>query len=149
MAVRAVGRHSDFGFRTSFGLRISDFGFRPACGPRSTDHAALRPTTTQPPEILSVHPLPTSGMPVVAYGRIPHWSFETERAGIAMNRRDALKTLAAAGVSATFPGCSTPSSSSASNPVQRENLQLGTHDWMLTNTRIDAASKYRCPWIEG
>jgi hypothetical protein len=68
---------------------------------------------------------------------------------IDMTRRDALKTLAAAGVTAGLSGCSTASSSSASNPIQRENLQPGTRDWMLTNTRVEPASKYRCPWIEG
>jgi hypothetical protein len=33
--------------------------------------------------------------------------------------------------------------------VRRENAKPGTRDWMLANTRIDAATKYRCPWIEG
>ena len=33
--------------------------------------------------------------------------------------------------------------------VRRENSRPGTLDWMLTNTRVDPASKYRCPWIEG
>ncbi len=36
-----------------------------------------------------------------------------------------------------------------SNPIQRENEKPGTRDWMLQNTRIDPATKYRCPWIEG
>src|SRR4029453_11052239 len=30
-----------------------------------------------------------------------------------------------------------------------ENAKQGTRDWMLTKTRIDPATKYRCPWIEG
>src|SRR5919197_960490 len=33
--------------------------------------------------------------------------------------------------------------------IRRENAQPGTKDWLLTNTRIDPATKYRCPWIEG
>ena len=33
--------------------------------------------------------------------------------------------------------------------IREENQRDGTKDWMLTNTRIDPASKYRCPWIEG
>jgi hypothetical protein len=35
------------------------------------------------------------------------------------------------------------------NPIVRENALPGTRDWLLTNTRIDPATKYRCPWIEG
>ena len=33
--------------------------------------------------------------------------------------------------------------------IRNENAKAGTLDWMLTNTRIDPATKYRCPWIEG
>jgi len=33
--------------------------------------------------------------------------------------------------------------------IRRENERTGTREWLLTNTRIDPASKYRCPWIEG
>lgn len=33
--------------------------------------------------------------------------------------------------------------------IQRENAREGTRDWLLTNTRIDPAARYRCPWIEG
>jgi len=36
-----------------------------------------------------------------------------------------------------------------SDPVRRENEKRGTRDWLLTKTRIDPATKYRCPWIEG
>jgi hypothetical protein len=35
------------------------------------------------------------------------------------------------------------------NPVAAENAKPGTRDWMLTKPRIDPATKYRCPWIEG
>src|SRR5262249_48790296 len=35
------------------------------------------------------------------------------------------------------------------NPVVRENQRPGTQEWLLVNPRIDKASKYRCPWIEG
>ncbi len=34
------------------------------------------------------------------------------------------------------------------NPVQQENLQCGTQDWLLTRTRVDE-SGIRCPWVEG
>lgn len=33
--------------------------------------------------------------------------------------------------------------------IRRENDRPGTRDWMLTHTRVDPATKYRCPWIEG
>jgi hypothetical protein len=33
--------------------------------------------------------------------------------------------------------------------IRRENEKPGTRDWLLTNTRIEPATKYRCPWIEG
>jgi hypothetical protein len=33
--------------------------------------------------------------------------------------------------------------------IRRENEKPGTREWMLTNTRIDPETKYRCPWIEG
>src|SRR5688572_20820459 len=36
-----------------------------------------------------------------------------------------------------------------SNRIRTENERPGTTDWLLTNTRIDPATKYRCPWIEG
>jgi hypothetical protein len=36
-----------------------------------------------------------------------------------------------------------------SDLVRRENAKPGTRDWLLSNTRIDPATKYRCPWIEG
>ena len=38
---------------------------------------------------------------------------------------------------------------SRTQTVASENAKAGTRDWMLTNTRVDPATKYRCPWIEG
>jgi len=35
------------------------------------------------------------------------------------------------------------------NLILIENRKPGTRDWMLSHTRIDPESKYRCPWIEG
>jgi len=37
----------------------------------------------------------------------------------------------------------------SSDIIRRENEKRGTRDWMLKNARIDPATKYRCPWIEG
>ena len=61
-----------------------------------------------------------------------------------MKRRDALKLIAATGLA----GCATPSLVQR-DLIQRENAREGTRDWLLTKARIDPATKYRCPWIEG
>jgi hypothetical protein len=37
----------------------------------------------------------------------------------------------------------------SSDLIRRENEKPGTRDWMLTNTRVDLATQWRCPWIEG
>src|SRR4051794_38987983 len=63
-----------------------------------------------------------------------------------LSRRDVLKALAVG----TLAGCATEQGThSTSSAIQRENAKPGARDWMLTNTRIDPATKYRCPWIEG
>jgi hypothetical protein len=33
--------------------------------------------------------------------------------------------------------------------TRTENEKPGTRDWMLTKTRVDPATRYRCPWVEG
>ena len=33
--------------------------------------------------------------------------------------------------------------------LRRENARPATRDWLLQNTRVDPATKYRCPGIEG
>src|SRR3954454_9003756 len=33
--------------------------------------------------------------------------------------------------------------------VRKENERPGTRDWLLRKTRVDPATKYRCPWVEG
>ncbi len=66
-----------------------------------------------------------------------------------LTRRDALKQLAAAGAGASLAGCAIISGVDRDNAIVRENRLPGTRDWMLTKTRIDPATKYRCPWIEG
>lgn len=64
-----------------------------------------------------------------------------------ISRRRAVTTLAAASTLAACPPFAL--AAAASNDIQRENSKLGTRDWMLSKTRIDPATKYRCPWIEG
>ena len=67
-------------------------------------------------------------------------------------RRDALKGAAglAAAVAAGERLVSAARADPAGdNPVRRENRHPGTRDWILTNPRVDPATKYRCPWVEG
>lgn len=66
-----------------------------------------------------------------------------------LTRRDALKQMAAAGAATSLAGCAIVSGGERDNAIVRENRLPGTRDWMLTKTRIDPATKYRCPWIEG
>ena len=33
--------------------------------------------------------------------------------------------------------------------IRAENVRAGTRDWMLERPRIDPATRFRCPWIEG
>jgi hypothetical protein len=33
--------------------------------------------------------------------------------------------------------------------IRRENAHAGTRAWLLANPRIDPATRFRCPWIEG
>jgi hypothetical protein len=58
-------------------------------------------------------------------------------------RRDFLATSLLAAAALRSPAADVP------NLIAAENAKLGTRDWMLTRPRIDPASKYRCPWIEG
>src|SRR5437899_1348078 len=82
-----------------------------------------------------------------------------------LTRRSWLQSMAGIAAGAVVSGCAQPSaqstsksrsrrdgsrlSNSKSNLIQRENAQAGTRDWLLTKTRVDPASKYRSPWIEG
>lgn len=49
---------------------------------------------------------------------------------------------------ASLPGCALLNAT-PSDVIRRENARPGTREWMLSTTRIDPATKYRCPWIEG
>jgi len=67
-----------------------------------------------------------------------------------MNRRELLKGVAGAGIGAALgAGCAAPGSAAKRDLVREENAKPGTTDWMLSNTRVDPKTKYRCPWIEG
>lgn len=67
---------------------------------------------------------------------------------VRFTRREMLKASATVGALALLPGCETLPRA-GSELVRRENEKPGTTDWMLTRPRVDAATKYRCPWIEG
>jgi hypothetical protein len=69
-----------------------------------------------------------------------------------ITRRDLLKGAIGAGALSTLGGCARlnpGSEASQRDLIARENARAGTRDWLLTNTRIDPATKFRCPWIEG
>ncbi|MBL9136131.1 MAG: twin-arginine translocation signal domain-containing protein [Verrucomicrobiales bacterium] len=66
-----------------------------------------------------------------------------------IDRRHLLKGLAAAAAVSAFPGTGCHTTSRTDNPVRRENARPGTRDWQLSKTRVDPATRWRCPWIEG
>lgn len=68
------------------------------------------------------------------------------------SRREALQALTAAGTAVALGGCVTTTSRFARaqpNLIRRENQRPGTRDWQLTQVRIDAATKWRSPSLEG
>jgi hypothetical protein len=66
------------------------------------------------------------------------------------SRRKVLQGAAAAGLSSLLAPLARPESAPARRDLVRtENERPGTTEWMLSNTRVDPKTKYRCPWIEG
>lgn len=65
------------------------------------------------------------------------------------SRRDLLRSTGAA--AAALAGIHLPARAAGpqSDLIAEENARPGTRAWMLDKPRIDPASKYRCPWIEG
>jgi hypothetical protein len=66
-----------------------------------------------------------------------------------MRRRQALQAAGCAAGALGLTWLGTPRVLAKNQLVSAENDQPGTRDWLLTNTRIDPATKYRCPWVEG
>src|SRR5688572_19130465 len=66
-----------------------------------------------------------------------------------LTRRQMLRNLAAAGMATAGPTFGAFSAEPAANRVTEENKRPGTRDWMLRQTHIDPASRYRSPSIEG
>src|SRR5438034_4179824 len=64
-----------------------------------------------------------------------------------MNRREMLLSVAGGGLAAATGRLM--AAPTRSDLIRAENENPGTTDWMLTNTRVDPKTKYRCPWIEG
>jgi len=65
-----------------------------------------------------------------------------------LNRRDLLKTAAAAGLTSALA----PLAAGGAKPaparrdlIRAENEKPGTTDWMLENTRVDPKTEFRCP----
>ena len=71
--------------------------------------------------------------------------------GAALSRREMLKGVAGLTAVAALSGCAhIPAAlGDQTDLIRRENEKPGTRDWLLQNTRIDPATKHRCPWIEG
>jgi len=76
----------------------------------------------------------------------------------ALSRRELLALLGGGATVSALAGCAShPSLQTAgekptprqSDLIRRENDRPGTRDWLLTQTQVDPATKYRCPWIEG
>src|SRR5437879_8927678 len=64
-----------------------------------------------------------------------------------MNRRELLLGVAGSGLAAAVGRLA--AAPARSDLIRAENEKPGTTDWLLTNTRVDPKTKYRCPWIEG
>jgi hypothetical protein len=67
-------------------------------------------------------------------------------------RRDLLKGIAAAGLAGSLHPLvlgTAPAAEATPDLIRIENEKPGTTDWLLTSTRVDPKTKYRCPWIEG
>ncbi len=64
------------------------------------------------------------------------------------SRRAVLKGAAAAGLGAAFLSGGQVDARRR-NAIIDENKRPGTRDWQLTYTKVDPATRYRCPWIEG
>lgn len=75
-----------------------------------------------------------------------------------LSRRELLARLGGGAAFTALSGCAATAARQAggekptprqSDLIRRENDRPGTRDWRLTQTQVDPATKYRCPWIEG
>jgi hypothetical protein len=72
-----------------------------------------------------------------------------------LNRRELLQGAMAAGIASGLPLLQVPAALASLAPkpaagaLAKENTLAGAPDWQLTYSRIDPATQYRSPWIEG
>src|SRR5262245_42689578 len=67
-----------------------------------------------------------------------------------LDRRDLLKTAAAAGLASALGPLAHAEPQPARRDLTRaENEKPGTTYWLLKNARVDPKTRYRCPWVEG
>jgi len=67
-----------------------------------------------------------------------------------IDRRELLKGATAMGLaSALAPLTGIQTTAASPDLIRGENEKAGTTDWLLTNTRVDPKTRWRCPWIEG
>jgi hypothetical protein len=64
------------------------------------------------------------------------------------SRRELLQGAAATGLLGLI-GPRTQGTPARRDLIRGENDKPGTTEWLLTNTRVDPKTKYRCPWVEG
>ena len=62
-----------------------------------------------------------------------------------------LKGAVGAGLAAALGQNVLTATSTPAQPdlIRDENQKAGTTDWLLSDTRVDPKTRYRCPWIEG
>ena len=72
----------------------------------------------------------------------------SEKKDTPISRRDILKGVALTGVAAGMLH-GDAEARVRRNALQKENKKQGTRDWQLTYTKVDPATRFRCPWIEG
>src|SRR5262249_37540819 len=68
------------------------------------------------------------------------------------DRRDLLKGATAAGLAsllAPLADAVRPPTPARPDLIRTENEKPGTTAWLLSKTRVDPKTRYRCPWIEG
>lgn len=66
-----------------------------------------------------------------------------------ISRRQVLRSLAGAATGLAVSGCAVGRRTTGRDLIRAENARPGTRDWMLKHTRVDPATRWRCPWVEG
>lgn len=66
-----------------------------------------------------------------------------------ITRRNLLKGIAGLAAALGPLASNARTTSARRDLIREENEKPGTLDWLLSNTRVDPKTKYRCPWIEG